>query len=212
MVVGLGSLFAIPIAFSSSHAGTCLTLVLNLYMINCMSISKEAKKAYNAKYYAKHRSDFLARSKQYRKEHPEQMQQVRRSNYVRNRTARLAYRKTYYEANTEKAKSCDRAGRLWLKALVIEAYGGKCSCCGEPRLEFLTIEHSRHDGAAHRKRVGAGKGMYRDLRNRDFPKDEGLTIFCWNCQMATRYGDRCPHEDKSIRARSIKAESSLASC
>jgi len=79
-----------------------------------------------------------------------------------------------------------------LKVETLTAYGGKCVCCGEKEFRFLTIEHSRHDGTEHRKRVG--QQIYKDLRKRWYPKDEGITVLCWNCNMATRYGEECPHQ------------------
>jgi len=81
--------------------------------------------------------------------------------------------------------------RQALKREVIGAYGGQCACCGERELEFLTIEHSRGDGASHRRFVS---NIYSDLKRRGFPKGYGYTVLCWNCNMATRYGDPCPHE------------------
>lgn len=85
--------------------------------------------------------------------------------------------------------------RYWkkLRLEVINAYGGKCVCCGETEERFLTLEHTWHDGAEHRK---AGKKVYQDLRGKGFPQDKGLTIMCWNCNMATRYGEPCPHKEK----------------
>jgi len=81
---------------------------------------------------------------------------------------------------------------LRLKQEVISAYGGKCACCGENGFEFLTIEHTRHDGKEHRNI--SGQRVYTDLRKRGYPKDIGIEIFCWNCNMATRYGEPCPHK------------------
>jgi predicted restriction endonuclease len=157
-----------------------------------MSVSKAHRKAYNKRYYAAHREATLAKYKRYRLAHPERVKRTHRQNYLRHQEARLAYRRTYFEADPQRVRASLKVYRQKLKKVVVAAYGGKCSCCGEDRIEFLTVEHQHHDGTAHRKRVGAGAGMYRDLIKRGFPQD-GLTLFCWNCQMATRYGDECPH-------------------
>jgi hypothetical protein len=93
---------------------------------------------------------------------------------------------------------------LRLKLEVIAAYGGKCSCCGETEPVFLTVEHINHDGKKHGDRVGHGHGIYRDLKRRGFPKN-GYTIFCWNCQMATRYGAVCPHKNEHFRSASFSS-------
>lgn len=82
-----------------------------------------------------------------------------------------------------------------LKKETINAYGGKCKCCGEDQLLFLTIEHSKHDGAAHRKKFGGrgGDRIYRDLKKRGFPKDLGIEVLCWNCQRSSFMRQDCPH-------------------
>ena len=38
-----------------------------------------------------------------------------------------------------------------LRADAIEAYGSKCSCCGESESRFLTFDHINNDGAEHRR-------------------------------------------------------------
>lgn len=77
---------------------------------------------------------------------------------------------------------------------VLAAYGEVCECCGEKNIGFLTIEHSLNDGKAHRDRVGGGRGTYLDLQKRGFPKDEGILVFCMNCNWASRGGRVCPHK------------------
>lgn len=78
----------------------------------------------------------------------------------------------------------------------LDAYGGVCVCCGETEPWFLTIEHSNKDGAEQRALLGHnGKGVnfYRWLRQRDYPKDMGLTVLCHNCNH-TSYWRECPHQ------------------
>jgi hypothetical protein len=77
---------------------------------------------------------------------------------------------------------------------MIAAYGGKCTCCGEAESQFLTLEHIKHDGKEHRERIkGSGNAIWLDLKRRGWPQD-GFTVLCWNCQMATAHGDICPHK------------------
>lgn len=84
-----------------------------------------------------------------------------------------------------------------LKLEMIAAYGGRCSCCGETEPRFLTLEHLEHDGQEHRKQKRCGGfGTWRDLKRRGWPKDK-YTIYCWNCNLATRLGDPCPHKIKA---------------
>lgn len=79
-----------------------------------------------------------------------------------------------------------------LKAEVINHYGGKCECCNENNIAFLTIEHSNNNGAVHRKAL-KNRSVYVDLRKRNFPSDEGIKVLCWNCNCATYYLGTCPH-------------------
>lgn len=73
--------------------------------------------------------------------------------------------------------------------------GGKCLCCREDDLRFLTVDHINRGGAAHRRAVGGSTlRVYNDIKKRGYPKDE-FQLLCWNCHMATRYGDPCPHTE-----------------
>lgn len=92
------------------------------------------------------------------------------------------------------SNSSTSASTRRLKLEMIFAYGGRCSCCGESEEQFLTLEHKNHDGVAHRRTNNfGGVGVWRDLKRRGWPKD-AYTIFCWNCNLATKNGDPCPHE------------------
>lgn len=89
--------------------------------------------------------------------------------------------------------------RISLRKEVMDAYGGshKCSCpgCSATAIEFLTIEHIGGTGAAHRKEVGAGDGIYRDLKKRGFPDKDKYCVLCMNCNIArgVKNGDgKCP--------------------
>jgi hypothetical protein len=75
----------------------------------------------------------------------------------------------------------------------LAAYGGKCTCCGEDELGFLTLEHLNNDGREHRKRVGRNRvQVWRDVERQGYPTDK-YTILCWNCNMSKRRGRACIH-------------------
>jgi hypothetical protein len=82
--------------------------------------------------------------------------------------------------------------RLKLKLDLITAYGGSCSCCGEFKHEFLTIEHLNKDGKTHRATLKSTNAVYRDIRDRDYPP--GYTVLCFNCNIAKSLFGQCPHE------------------
>lgn len=100
----------------------------------------------------------------------------------------------------EKYRARDKARAVALRSEVIAAYGSKCACCEESNPEFLTIDHTNRDGGAHRKATGGnGRGVFRDLKKRGWPKD-GFALKCMNCNWATRWGKPCPHEyQKGLR-------------
>ena len=86
-----------------------------------------------------------------------------------------------------------RRYRKNLKQEIMNAYGGKCECCDEDRIEFLTIEHIHGDGKQHRESVNS---VYLDLKKRGFPRD-GYTCLCINCNFAKGQYGYCPHERKN---------------
>jgi hypothetical protein len=88
------------------------------------------------------------------------------------------------------------------RTMMIEAYGGKCICCGETIPEFLTIDHINNDGAKQRKEIrpnkvrngggGSGVEFYRWLRKHGYPQDN-YQLLCFNCNCAKGYFGQCPH-------------------
>ena len=141
---------------------------------------------YDAQYYLAHREFLLPRNR-------ESAKRWNRS------TAGKATRKAWASSQEGKLKLGASRGRyrLGLKRQLVLAYGGCCACCGESRMGFLTLDHSFHDGKAHRVRLGNrdSRKMYAELRRLGWPKDKGYRILCFNCNMATRYpGDVCPHK------------------
>lgn len=79
----------------------------------------------------------------------------------------------------------------------MQEYGGKCACCGESNVVFLTIDHIDGSGAKHRKKIfGKARGgtdFYRWLKNKDYPKDN-YQILCFNCNFAKHVLGKCPHQ------------------
>lgn len=123
-----------------------------------------------------------SKTEDYDRLHPEK-KKIRSAKYKRR------LRKNDPQRYREIVKRCERK----IKTEMVEAYGGKCSCCGETEFDFLTLEHLNRDGKAHRDEVGQGIAIWRDLKRRGWPK-EGYTIYCWNCNMATSRGAICPHK------------------
>lgn len=98
----------------------------------------------------------------------------------------------WQENNREKAREYRNTSTKRLRDQVLEAYGGKCKCCGEAEPVFLVVDHINNDGAEHRKQLG-GKMFYVWLRQNVFPKDN-FQLLCWNCNMAKSLLGFCPHQ------------------
>lgn len=105
----------------------------------------------------------------------------------------------WYGANKEYGRAAARKYRRNLRLELIAAYGSVCFCCGESEEAFLTLEHRKRDGKAHRVRVGGHNGasvsVWADLRRRKWPqRDFGL--LCFNCNHASWKLGVCPHQKR----------------
>jgi len=65
-----------------------------------------------------------------------------------------------------------------IKLQIITHYGGKCACCGESNLMFLTVDHINGGGTEQIKSF-SGYGFYRWIINNNFPS--GFQVLCHNC-------------------------------
>jgi len=88
-----------------------------------------------------------------------------------------------------------KAYRDRTKIAAFEAYGGKCTCCGEINSKFLTIDHINSNGAEHKRQTnGRAKHMYLWLKNNNYP--DGFQVLCYNCNCGRAInGGVCPHKD-----------------
>lgn len=86
-----------------------------------------------------------------------------------------------------------RESRKTLRIETLAAYGGKCTCCGERREQFLTVDHvvPFSQGGGPRNRRG-GPSLYRWLKKEGFP--EGFRLLCMNCNCSRSWNGYCPHQ------------------
>jgi hypothetical protein len=117
----------------------------------------------------------------------------------------LAYRRERYHADPTESRARMRAyyqkhrGKWLLYARklrneVLDAYGGRCMCCGETTPEFLGIDHVNNDGEKHRAELkGYGRSIYRWLKNEGYPQDGRFQLLCHNCNMSKGLYGGCPH-------------------
>jgi len=107
------------------------------------------------------------------------------------------------QANKEDILTVERSYRLNLRMAVIEAYGGRCVCCGTTHVQFLCVDHINGDGAKHRKALfgksvgAAGTKFYRWLKANGFPS--GFQLLCWNCNAAKHFYGWCPHQQEKTK-------------
>ena len=153
----------------------------------------------NAAYYWRNRAKILTRQRAYQKRR-----------YAK-RTGKL-YKATLspeaWERKLAKGKKHWRKYSRRIRLEVLSHYGGaKCFCCAEANDRFLTLDHSRNDGAKWRKRMARahrqnqlgkrylqGVNFYLWLRRRKFPQNLGLRVACYNCNLGRSRNDGvCPH-------------------
>lgn len=85
-----------------------------------------------------------------------------------------------------------RERRRAIKKELIDHYGGRCVCCNETELLFLTLDHIGGGGNIHRAQFdGVTARVYEDLKRRGFP--EGFRVLCHNCHNASNTVEGCPH-------------------
>lgn len=113
-------------------------------------------------------------------------------------------KKEYDNENRGRINKVTRNRTKRLKKEAIDAYGGKCGCCGETNIVFLTIDHINNDGAKHRRELsgkdkkgtGGGTVTYLFLKKNNYP--EGYRVLCFNCNCGRNInGGICPHETQS---------------
>ncbi len=102
----------------------------------------------------------------------------------------------YYYADIEKGRAKARGyaakSRRKLRLEAIEAYGGKCVCCGEAEEAFLEFDHINGGGNAHRREVGSTKQVYVWLKANGYPANV-FQLLCANCNRAKERPEGCPH-------------------
>lgn len=92
----------------------------------------------------------------------------------------------------EQANRCHREQMNRSKVAAVAAYGGRCSCCGESNILFLTFDHVFNNGAEHRRRDRSATKLAQWLCKNRFPA--GFQVLCFNCNIGRHLnGGVCPH-------------------
>lgn len=168
----------------------------------------DKRRRYMAEYYQQNRAKLREQSKAWFEAHREQALASSKRSAKKRRDTDPVFRK----ANIARAVAWQRAHRPVLairakkrrdalRAETLNAYGHACACtgCTETRAEFLAIDHTNGDGAAHRREICGhnklfgGTRIYGWLKKRGFPTDR-FRLLCHNCNLARGLYGYCPHE------------------
>lgn len=98
----------------------------------------------------------------------------------------------------ERGRDAQRRSKAQATTTIINHFDGKCACCGESLLQFLTIDHVNNDGHIERKlHNNSGNIEYIRLAKR-IAANEVITdrqLLCYNCNLGkARNGGTCPHQ------------------
>ena len=119
----------------------------------------------------------------YEKSHPEKVKEKARN-----------YQRRKWKERPEEAKQYQREYRAKVREKVLIAYGGKCLCCGETDLHFLTFDHKNGGGTKERRLTGmTGSTFYLSLMKNH---REDIQVLCFNCNCAKWFYGKCPHDNK----------------
>lgn len=106
------------------------------------------------------------------------------------------YQKAYRKENRNILRIKKKEYRKKLKLDGIESYSGKCSCCGEDKPEFLTLDHvNGRNRKEKRNRNYRGTKMWMKAKAEGYPKK--YRVLCFNCNCAIGAYGYCPHEKES---------------
>jgi hypothetical protein len=146
---------------------------------------KGGKKAANDRYKKAHRDAIL-----------KQKRQAYRKNPQENAERSMLWRKKNPEKWRKLMRESNKRLRDRLRSEMLEAYGGKCQCCGETEKLFLELDHIDNDGKVDRETGdGGGVKLLGRLKKKGWPKDK-YQILCSNCnQGKRRNGGVCPHKE-----------------
>ena len=114
-----------------------------------------------------------------------------RSDAIRCKDCRQKYLQDYRRLDTTKGRRSEQHRELRQKAF--EGYGGKCSCCGEKRFEFLAIDHVNGGGRKERETMSTNQ-IARQIVKSNFPSN--YRVLCHNCNQAIGWYGKCPHEQE----------------
>ncbi len=99
-----------------------------------------------------------------------------------------------HNGNVERPASTSILRYRKLRIEALKHYGGDpptCACCGINHIEFLHLDHTNGDGAAHRRQLKT-YSIYRWVKAQGYP-NMPLRVLCANCNCSIGHYGYCPH-------------------
>lgn len=115
-----------------------------------------------------------------------------RSDTKRCQVCKLIYRRERDSAPERKARRAARHKEIRQQAF--DGYGGKCSCCGEDKFEFLAIDHVHGNGRKEREKLSTRQIANKVIKN-NFP--DLYRVLCHNCNQSLGWFGYCPHKNNA---------------
>lgn len=124
--------------------------------------------------------------------------------YLKNREGVKEKTRNWKLRNKEWVVGDSKKYRDKLKIDALRAYSNndvKCACCGEREVDFLCLDHINDNGAEERRNNKYGlAGIFKWLRKNNYPKDAGLQVLCFNCNMSKRINKGiCIHKLEKLK-------------
>jgi len=167
------------------------------------------RRAQKRQEYLKHRNAYLRRAKVYyqknkqkcktqaikwNREHPRRRKEIISKYRQKNifQTRKKAEQLRFINKDEYNKYARDRYAKRKLIVMMHYSKNGKCQCCGESTIEFLTIDHITQRKLLNHLRGFSGRKLYDWLIQNNFP--DGFQVLCFNCNFAKWKMGRCPHQ------------------
>jgi len=143
----------------------------------------------------------IKQSKEWQQNNGERYNQTQKIWRQNNRDRSIQAAKIWQQNNRDGHNQSQRESRHRLRNEVIDAYGGKCACCGETRKEFLSIDHKNGNGNKQKKEIGArtSQEFYCWLKENNYP--DGFQVLCFNCNCGKGTYSVCPYDKDSFEEK-----------
>lgn len=128
---------------------------------------KQAQREADKRYYAKHPDKVREKARNYQ-----------RRRWTNRREEALKYQRDY---------------RAKVREKTLLDYGGKCTCCGETDLHFLTFDHINGGGMKERRLTKLTGSTFCLSLQRKHRTD--IQVLCFNCNCARYFYGKCPHKN-----------------